>query len=115
MDYVKPHGDQCAVCRAARAAGHQPDIEPVRVRQYLSDVAARLEASGLRVTTQAEMGQATSTIVRVALERQVDLIAMATHGRGGMQRIILGSVATDTLRRAEVPLLLVRPLPPESR
>jgi nucleotide-binding universal stress UspA family protein len=108
VDFVQPHGDRCDICRAARLAGHEPDIEPVRVREYLERVAADLKASGLRVETQAEMGHVVSTILRVAHERQVGLIAMATHGRGGLQRLMLGSVASDTLRRAQVPLLLVR-------
>jgi nucleotide-binding universal stress UspA family protein len=111
IDYARPHGDQCDICRAARLAGYEPDIEPVRIRDYLTGVAIRLRAAGLQVDVQGEMGDAASTIVRVAQERQVDLIAMATHGRGGFHRLILGSVATDTLRRAPVPLFLVRSVP----
>ncbi len=111
IDYARPHGDQCDLCRTARLAGYEPDIEPVRVRAYLDGVAARLRAGGLKVHVRGEMGEAASVIVRLAQERQVDLIAMATHGRGGLHRLILGSVATDTLRRAPVPLFLVRSLP----
>lgn len=112
IDYAKPHGDQCDVCRTARLAGYEPDIEPVRVQQYLDDVVARLGAEGLRAESVAELGHAASTILRVAAARSADLIAMTTHGRGGLQRLILGSVATDILRRAEVPLLLVRTVAP---
>jgi nucleotide-binding universal stress UspA family protein len=48
-------------------------------------------------------------IAEVAREEQVDVIAMATHGRSGLARLVLGSVATETLRRASMPVLLLRP------
>lgn len=108
LDYAKPHGDQCDICRTARLAGMEPDIEPVRVQHYLDLAAGRLSTGGLHVETQVEVGHAASAILRVAHERQADLIAMATRGRGGLRRLLLGSVATDTLRRAQMPLLLVR-------
>lgn len=41
------------------------------------------------------------------------LVAMATHGRGGVSRLAMGSVATGAIQHAEIPLLLVRPLGPE--
>jgi len=108
-DYVRPHGDQCDVCRSARSRGEEPDIEPVRVRRYVEKVADRLRVDGLRVEAEMHIGHPASIIARVAQARDVDLIAMATHGRGGLKRVVLGSVATDTLKRASVPLLLVRP------
>jgi hypothetical protein len=48
-------------------------------------------------------------IANVARDRGVDLIAMATHGRGGLARAVMGSVATATIQRAGVPILLTRP------
>lgn len=110
MDYLHAHPDYCEVCRRARAAGTELDIEPVRARRYLEGIAARLQADGLAVEIQTETGGAASGIVKVAVQRQVDLIAMATHGRSGLSQVILGSVATETVRRAGVPLLLVRSL-----
>jgi nucleotide-binding universal stress UspA family protein len=58
-------------------------------------------------TTLAECGRPAETIARLATEQDVDLIAMGTHGHGGALRATLGSVAADTLRIADVPLLLV--------
>ena len=48
-------------------------------------------------------------IGEIARDRDVDLVVMATHGTGGLSRVILGSVATGTLRHTTAPLLLVRP------
>ena len=110
VDFVKPHGDECNVCRAARARGEDPDIEPVRVRWYVEKVASRLRGHGMDVESEMHIGHPTSIIAKVAAEREIDPIAMATHGRGGLERVVMGSVATETLRRATVPLLLVRPV-----
>jgi hypothetical protein len=48
-------------------------------------------------------------IALAAREHDADLIAMTTHGRGGLGRLVQGSIASATLERATVPLLLVRP------
>jgi nucleotide-binding universal stress UspA family protein len=53
-------------------------------------------------------GQPADTIVRFAQERRVDLIVMGTHGRGGLQRMLLGSVAERVLRLAPCPVLAIR-------
>lgn len=109
IDYVRPHGDDCDPCRRARARGEEPDIEPIRARRYVDEVVGRLRTAGLTAEPQTVIGGAAATIVSVAREQGADLIAMATHGRGGMARLVLGSVATATLRQASVPILLVRP------
>ena len=103
------HGDECMRCRLARARGDEPDVEPVRAWRYVEHVEARLRAAGVAAEAQVEFGSASATIARVAREREVDLIAMATHGRGGLARLVLGSVATSTLRQAPVPMLVGRP------
>ena len=53
-------------------------------------------------------GQPADAVVRVAQERGVDLIVMATHGRTGLQHILLGSVAEKVVRLAPCPVLTVR-------
>jgi hypothetical protein len=52
-------------------------------------------------------------ITNFAREHGVGVIVMATHGRGGMTRALLGSVATATLRQTDVPIMLVRPVEAE--
>lgn len=108
IDYVKPHGDSCEVCRSARARGEEPDIEPVRARKYVDAIVARLRSAGAEAHAEVHIGDARATIVKAARTHEVDLIAMATHGHGGLSRLVLGSVATDTLRQATAPVLLVR-------
>jgi nucleotide-binding universal stress UspA family protein len=78
-------------------------------RRYLEEVATRLRAGGRTVAGHAEVGHPPTVIAEVTRERGIDLVTMATHGRGGLARVVLGSVATGTLQRASTPLLLVRP------
>jgi universal stress protein A len=55
-----------------------------------------------------EVGDARSQIERVAVETKADLVIMATHGRRGLKRVLLGSVADAIVRVAPCPVLLVR-------
>ena len=75
---------------------------------YLQTVATRLEARGLRVTFEAPEADACNAIVDRAREHAIDLIAMATHDRGGLSRLVFGSVGESVLRHAPCPVLVVR-------
>lgn len=87
----------------------QLQAELAEAERYLEGVATELRAQGLAVARCVAVGSPASTIVGVAREQRADLIAMATHSRGGLARLVMGSVATGTVQRAEVPVLLVRP------
>ena len=67
------------------------------------------ECAGLAVEELVVHGDAASEIVRVAKERQVDLIVIASHGRTGLGRIIFGSTAESVVRHASCPVLVVKP------
>ncbi len=60
-----------------------------------------------RVNTHIIVGQPDIEIVRFARERGADLIAMGTHGYGGVKRLLLGSVADHVVRQAACPVLVV--------
>lgn len=87
------------------------DAQVAVASEYVEGVARRLRDEGLTVETHVPVGYAPSAIVSTATEHDVDMIAMATHGRGGFARLVLGSVATGTLQRAHVPVMLVHPEP----
>jgi nucleotide-binding universal stress UspA family protein len=79
-------------------------------RDYLTDAAMRLKQTGVEVETTGLDGDPAAAIIAYAEEHpEVTLIAMATHGRSGLSRWVLGSVAEKVLHAAPVPLLLVRP------
>ena len=65
-------------------------------------------AEGVQLETKLEVGEAAPSIVRFAREAGCELIVMGTHGRSGLERLILGSVAEHVLRQAPCPVLTVR-------
>lgn len=78
--------------------------------EYLQRVAARLRERGLTVSTAAVVHTAPALgILDYAATGSVDMIAMATHGRGGWSRVALGSVADKVMRGTMMPVLLYRP------
>jgi nucleotide-binding universal stress UspA family protein len=81
-------------------------LEREDAEAYLAKVAAPLEAKGCRVKSVVALGPAVDTIVRAAQEGRVGLVAMSTHGRSGIGRLLLGSVAERVLRAAPAPVLL---------
>lgn len=95
--------------RPLRRPGTAPTEEAVReAAEYLEAVAARVAARGLEVETGARKGPVVKSIVAVAREISADLVAMATHGRGGLGRAVGTSVASAVLRQVDVPVLLYR-------
>ena len=95
-------------------ASPEPDDLPARLAsadRYLHHVMARFESEWKPATVSVEargahrVGEA---IARVAVERESDLIAMATHGRGA-SRMLIGSVADKVIRGTECSVLLLRP------
>ena len=77
--------------------------------QHLAKLADELRQRGYEVTAELRDGKPGDQILAAAADYGADMIAMATHGRGGIGRLLLGSVAQHVLHRTEVPLLLIRP------
>jgi nucleotide-binding universal stress UspA family protein len=77
-------------------------------RDYLSTIAAELWGRGLRVQVRVRPGTAVQEILAATRECAADLIAMTTHGRSGLRRLVFGSVAEAVLRLADTPVLLMR-------
>jgi nucleotide-binding universal stress UspA family protein len=79
------------------------------VEKYLANLTEELKKRGLRVSATVRTGQQVAgEIIDFAKEAAVDLIVMCTHGRSGISRWVLGSVALKLLTRAEAPILLIR-------
>jgi len=89
------------------------EIEVQRVRaaeRYLHTIAERLRSEGAKVETRLVIDpQAATAILAEAHDGQDTLIALATHGRGGVARLLVGSVADKVVRGASVPVLVYRP------
>jgi nucleotide-binding universal stress UspA family protein len=76
--------------------------------EALERVEKMAEAAGVPVETHLVEGSPSREIVRFAEECEVDAIVMGTHGRGGIDRLLLGSVAERVVRAATVPVTTVR-------
>ncbi len=81
-----------------------------RGAEYLDNIAKTL--SGLPVTTRGEKGVAAEVIIEIAAADKNTLIVMATHGRSGLNRFLMGSIAEKVLRATANPLLLVKAVEP---
>jgi nucleotide-binding universal stress UspA family protein len=91
------------------ASGYDISAELAAAESYLEEVAADWRRAGLQAGITTAVGYPPSLIPTVAHDKAADLIVMATHGRGGVARVVLGSVATAVLQRAGVPVLLAGP------
>ena len=76
---------------------------------YLEKISARMKSQGLEVEPVLMSGNVTESILNYVKTNTVDLIVMSTHGRSGLSRLVLGSVADKIVRRSPVPVLLVTP------
>jgi nucleotide-binding universal stress UspA family protein len=74
----------------------------------LDTVVTVLATSGVTARARVETGVAWQEILRVAREDQADVIVMGTHGRTGVNRLLLGSVTERVVRQAPCPVLTVR-------
>lgn len=77
-------------------------------RDALERIAAPLRSTGRRVSVSAQEGYAAQAIEIEAREREVDLIAMGTHGRSFLPHVVLGSTAERVVQHAPCPVLTVR-------
>ena len=74
----------------------------------LETVQETAEDEGIEIDCQVLEGSPAREIVRYAGEHDCDLVVMGTHGRGGINRLLLGSVAEQVVRTSPVPVLTVR-------
>jgi nucleotide-binding universal stress UspA family protein len=86
-----------------------PDELRQGVRQELSELIAPAVAAGVTADVRIEEGRVAERVLHVAADLPSDLIVMGTHGRSGVQRLVLGSVAEKIIRQADCPVLAVPP------
>ncbi|MFB6178588.1 MAG: universal stress protein [Halorientalis sp.] len=79
-----------------------------RAQDLLADAATRADAHEGTVRTEFVFGNPSREILEYADEHDVDLLVMGSHGRTGLSRALLGSVAQRVLQRAPVPVTIVR-------
>jgi nucleotide-binding universal stress UspA family protein len=86
-----------------------PDTDLAEASRYLEATADTLRAQGLQVSIKTAYEPAIQLIQSLARPESTDILAFATHGRGGISRLLFGSVAAAVLAHTTVPVLLVKP------
>jgi nucleotide-binding universal stress UspA family protein len=83
------------------------EAEREEAEAYLAAWVKRLNSQGLSAQYKCPEGSPAEVIVELARQLAIDLIAMTTHGRTGLVRVLLGSVAAAVVRNTRCPVLLV--------
>jgi nucleotide-binding universal stress UspA family protein len=116
VETARDKGASLVLVRAAEAytvIGDPTEAQVAAVREaeeYLAGVRARVLRGGVRdVDVTVWYGPAAEAIAEAATYRKADLIVMSSHGRSGLGRLVLGSVAETVLRTTTIPILLIRP------
>jgi nucleotide-binding universal stress UspA family protein len=81
----------------------------IEAEAYLKTEVAKLSKEGAKVTSIMREGPIPEMILKVADEVHADVIAMSTHGRTGMQRWLMGSVADRVVHYSHIPVMLIHP------
>ncbi len=94
--------------QAPTAVALLPELEE-QAKQYLAKIVGEIKSRGVEATGLVSVDEPVHGIIEAADTAKVDLVAIATHGRGGIGRAVLGSVADGVVRRtADVPCLVLR-------
>lgn len=75
-------------------------------KEILDEAQARARGSSIQVSAETVEGDCVNALLNLATQRGADLIVVGSHGRGGLSRALLGSVAEGMLRRSVVPVLV---------
>jgi nucleotide-binding universal stress UspA family protein len=77
--------------------------------KYMSEITSKLKSQGAKISAITREGAIAETILAVADEVGADVIAMSTHGRSGMRRWLMGSIADRVVNHSHIPVMLIRP------
>lgn len=88
----------------------ETDSAVADLTDQLEGFARPLRDAGYKVATVGELGNPAEAIIERARGEGIDLVAMTTHGRSGINRLLFGSVAEQVVRHVSIPVLLVHPV-----
>jgi nucleotide-binding universal stress UspA family protein len=97
-------------CAAMPFVDPTPTIEGMKSHgnEALAAAVARAEAEGVPVQSVLKEGEPLRSILELAHQYAAELIVMGSHGRRGLQRLLLGSTTEGVLRQTDIPVLVVR-------
>jgi nucleotide-binding universal stress UspA family protein len=108
---VSPGMENPLAIEIAVQAAHEADKRNVaHAKRYLSGKAQGIRSQGVNESYQVIIGEPVQTIMGFARQQRIDLVVMTTHGKSGLKRAIMGSVADAVIRESGKPVLVVRPI-----
>ena len=123
VDIARSNGSEIVLLHAFRPpavdyadqltlAGQDEQLDQIRdqMRNYLAGLSGELRSQDLEVSTQLIEGPGVASMICDFIrDEDVDLVVMSTHGRTGLSKLLLGSIANQVMHCTDVPVLLVRP------
>jgi nucleotide-binding universal stress UspA family protein len=103
LSMTKPH-----IVVLSEQVGSIYEAQRKWTEQTLERRTAELRQRGIKARWRVQVGVPFEEIVKIAAEERVDMIALGTHGRGGVSRLLMGSVADRVIRLAPCSVLTVR-------
>ncbi len=115
--YVVEPIDTFATVNGVEQSVYFDMIREVResAKQKLGELEARLKADGYTVVSALKEGRPSDSIVEYADEHKVSLICISTHGRSGLNHLLLGSTTERVLRKSHCPVMVIRCSPDASK
>jgi nucleotide-binding universal stress UspA family protein len=115
IDFARSYGGELKILSVVDVPsefyGEAPQIVDdliAMAHRYTEEARDRAAASGVRTETFVREGEAYEAIIRTAREQQVNTIVMGSHGRTGLRRLLMGSVAEKVIGHAPCPVLIVK-------
>jgi len=115
MDFARAYGSALTVVSVvdmpAEFYAEAPEVmEDIigNAKRYVEEVCRQAEAAGIRADSFVREGGAWETIAGLAREQKIEMIIMGSHGRTGLKRLLMGSVAEKVIGHAPCPVLVAR-------
>jgi nucleotide-binding universal stress UspA family protein len=108
MKVVEPPYTTAPTRKSVEQQQKDLEAEETRAAEYLDGLKGLFQKKGIDTTTHLRYGPVVEEIITAAEKEGADLIAIASHGRGGLSRAFYGSVTAALLQRIDRPLLLIR-------
>lgn len=111
--YVLSQAERGTISQLKADIDHKVEIVKRQAEEAKKRIGIELKNRPVQVLGEVAIGSPAEEITRYAVEKDVDLILMATHARSGIKRLVMGSVTDKVVRTSNVPVWLVRPGAPE--
>jgi nucleotide-binding universal stress UspA family protein len=108
MEVIVPPFTAAPTRRSVEQQQKDSELQEKRAQDYLADMQRRFQEKGIKAVSHLAYGPVVEEVITAAKREDADLIAIASHGRGGLSRAFYGSVTAALLQRIDRPLLLVR-------